>query len=77
MKKKTLTLLILTFSFILYISSYIVIRENSKIILEKDGYPPEVIAFPADGFFHIYRPLIGIEIILGNRDFCRHGKGCM
>ncbi len=79
MKKKIL-LTLLAILFIAYISSYFMIRQNHrKVYAEREGCPMEgcvEIVFPANGFYHIYRPIIGLDTILTKSDFCNHGGEC-
>lgn len=77
--KKKVLLTILAVLFIAYIASYLLIRQSYKQTHEMDGCPADgciEIEFPADGFYNIYRPLIGIDIILTKTEFCNHGKKC-
>ncbi len=79
MKKKILLTFVVVF-FIAYISSFFLIRQAFRQTAEIDGCPPPEgcieIHFPANGFYNIYRPLIGLEIALSNTNFCNHNRGC-
>lgn len=79
MKKKVL-LTFVAVLFIAYISSYFLLRQTYRKTAEIDGCPPPEgcieIHFSADGFYNIYRPLIGLDIILSKTDFCNHNRGC-
>jgi hypothetical protein len=78
-KKKKILLTILAVLFIVYLTSYFFIRKQHRKVHEMDYCPAGgciEIEFPADGFYNIYRPLIGFDIFFTNTDFCNYGKRC-
>jgi hypothetical protein len=79
-KKKKILFTILAVLFIVYITGYFIIRQKHREVHEMDGCPAGgyiAIEFPAEDFYNIYRPLIGLDIFFTNTDFCNHGRRCL
>jgi len=56
--------------FLVYVSSYVLIREyNTVSIKERDGCPCEYVYLPQGTFYFFYRPLIHLDMSINRAEF--------
>lgn len=54
--------------FLIYVSSYVLIREyNTVSIEEREGCPCEYAYLPQGRFYFLYRPLIHLDMTINHR----------